>query len=148
MFGGSAKGFHIHPPHIPEGISPDAWFRKLFIEEPQNVALRPYDREQWDAMFFVQGLAEMILVDERPGLPRRVMRFTIYGDDYPGDNNVGVVIPAGVAHAIRCGSTSDLLMVYGTSTTYVPENEGRIAHSVESAPLPQVWHDYIFPNPA
>ncbi len=148
MFGGSAKGFHIHPPHIPEGIVPEAWFRKLFIEEPQNVALRPYDHEQWDAMFFVQGLAEMILVDERPGLPRRVMRFTIYGDDYPGDNNVGVVIPAGVAHAIRCGSTNDLLMVYGTSTTYVPENEGRIAHSVESAPLPQVWHDYIFPNPA
>ena len=144
MFGGTAKGFHIHPPHIPAGTDPAAWFKRLFIDEPTNYALRPYDQEQWDAMFFVQGLAEMILIDERPGMPRNVMRFMIYGDDYPGENNVGVVIPAGVAHAIRCGSTSDLLMVYGTSTTYIPENEGRIAHSVEFAPLPPVWDDYIF----
>lgn len=144
MFGGSAKGFHIHPPSIPEGVTPEAWFKKLFVDEPTNYALRPYDKEQWDAMFFVQGIAEMILIDERPGMERKVMRFTIYGDDLPGDNNVGVVIPAGVAHAIRCGSNSDLLMVYGTSTTYIPQNEGRIAHSVEFAPLPEVWNDYIF----
>ncbi len=143
MFGGTAKGFHIHPPYLPEGQEPVAWFQKLFVEEPTNYALRPYDQEQWDAMFFVQGIAEMILVDERPGLDRRVMRFMIYGDDLPGPNNVGVVIPAGVAHAIRCGSTSDLIMVYGTSTTYIPANEGRIAHSVESAPLPTVWQDYL-----
>jgi dTDP-4-dehydrorhamnose 3,5-epimerase-like enzyme len=147
MFGGTAKGFHIHPPHIPEGYTPEAWFQKLFVEEPTNYALRPYELEQWDAMFFVQGLAEMILVDERPGMPRNVMRFMIYGDDFPGENNVGVVIPAGVAHAIRCGSTSDLLMVYGTSTTYIPANEGRIAHSVEFAPLPAVWDEYIFRSP-
>jgi dTDP-4-dehydrorhamnose 3,5-epimerase-like enzyme len=144
MFGGTAKGFHIHPPHIPAGQEPAAWFQKLFVQEPTNYALRPYDHEQWDAMFFVQGIAEMILIDERPGMPRNVMRFMIYGDDLPGANNVGVVIPAGVAHAIRCGSTSDLLMVYGTSTTYIPANEGRIAHSVEFAPLPEVWNNYIF----
>lgn len=143
MFSGTAKGFHIHPPHIPEGRTPEDWFRRLFVDEPGNYSLRPYDREQWDAMFFLQGIAEMILVDERPGLPRRIMRFTIYGDDLPGANNAGVVIPAGVAHALRCGSSSDLLMVYGTSTTFVPANEGRIASSVESAPLPQVWSDYL-----
>ncbi len=144
MFGGTAKGFHIHPPHIPEGTTPDAWFQKLFIDEPESYQLRPYDREQWDAMFFIQGIAEMLLVDERPGLPRRVMRFMIYGDNYPGPNNVGVVIPAGVAHAIRSGSSEDLLMVYGTSTIYVPANEGRIAHSVEFAPLPDAWDHYVF----
>jgi dTDP-4-dehydrorhamnose 3,5-epimerase-like enzyme len=144
MFANTAKGFHIHPPHIPDGTTAEAWLHRLFVAEPKNYALRPYDKEQWDAMFFVQGIAEMILIDERPGMPRRVMRFSIYGDDMPSDNNVGVVIPAGVAHAIRSGNSSDLIMVYGTSTTYLPENEGRIAHSVEFAPLPDVWHNYIF----
>ena len=93
--------------------------------------------------FFLQGIAEMILVDERPGLERRVMRFLIWGDDLPSASNVGVVIPAGVAHAIRSASSTDLLMVYGTSTTFVPASEGRIASSVESAPLPGPWQDYL-----
>jgi hypothetical protein len=34
-------------------------------------------------------------------------------------------------------------MVYGTSTTFVPASEGRIASSVESAPLPGPWQDYL-----
>lgn len=143
MFAGTAKGFHIHPPYIPEGVEPAAWFRKLFIEHPANVSLRPYDKEQWDAMFFLQGIVEMILVDERPGMPRRVMRFTIYGDDLPGANNAGVIIPAGVAHALRGGSSQDVLMVYGTSTTFIPANEGRLASGVEASPLPDAWQDYL-----
>ena len=87
MFSGTAKGFHIHPPHVPDGEEPAAWFRRLFLDEAKNYALRPYDREQWDVMFFAQGIAEMLLVDERDGLERRVMRFTIHGDDRPGAHN-------------------------------------------------------------
>jgi len=143
MFAGTAKGFHIHPPHIPEGVEPEAWFRRLFFEEPGNFALRPYPKEQWDAMFFLQGIVEMLLVDERPGMPRRVMRFTIYGDDLPGANNAGVIIPPGVAHALRGGNSQDVLMVYGTSTIFVPANEGRLAGSVETSPLPDAWQDYL-----
>lgn len=143
MFAGTAKGFHIHPPHIPDGIAPADWFRRLFVDEPDNFALRPYPKEQWDAMFFLQGIVEMLLVDERPGMPRRLMRFTIYGDDLPGANNAGVIIPAGVAHALRGGSSLDVLMVYGTSTTFLPANEGRLASSVEASPLPDAWQEYI-----
>jgi dTDP-4-dehydrorhamnose 3,5-epimerase-like enzyme len=139
MFAGSAKGFHIHPPHIPAGTTPDAWFRRLFVDEPANFALRPYDREQWDAMFFVAGNVEMLLVDERAGLPRRVMRFIIEGDDQRSANNAGVVIPAGVAHALRAEGGRDAIMVYGTTTKFVPEFEGRIAAGIESAPLPADW---------
>ncbi len=143
MFAGTAKGFHIHPPHIPAGTTPEAWFQRLFITEPENHTLRPYALEQWDLMFFLQGIAEMILTDERAGLPRRIMRFLIWGDDLPSANNVGVIIPAGVAHAIRSASSNDLLMVYGTSTTFVPANEGRLHSSVESAPLPETWQDWL-----
>src|SRR6478752_4393085 len=39
MFAGTAKGFHIHPPHIPEGTEPAAWFQRLFVAEPQNHGL-------------------------------------------------------------------------------------------------------------
>src|ERR1041385_1007498 len=77
MFAQTAKGFHIHPPKVPEKISPNDWFERLFIEEPENYSLRPYAEEQWDVMFFVQGRAEMILREARAGLPRRAMRIFI-----------------------------------------------------------------------
>lgn len=143
MFAGTAKGFHIHPPAIPADTDPARWFQRLFVEEPGNLALRPYASEQWDVMFFVQGTCEMFLLEERPGLPKRRMRFIIEGDNRPGPHNVGVVIPAGVAHALRCASSQDLIMVYGTSTQFVPENEGRIASEVENPDLPAAWEAYF-----
>jgi dTDP-4-dehydrorhamnose 3,5-epimerase-like enzyme len=86
---------------------------------------------------------EMILVDERAGMPRRVMRFLIEGDDQRGANNVGLVIPPGVAHALRAEGSRDMVMVYGTSTIFEPTFEGRIADGVEKAPLPEEWAKYI-----
>ncbi|MEZ5299351.1 MAG: hypothetical protein R3F11_01580 [Verrucomicrobiales bacterium] len=142
MYAVRLEGIPHPPPHIPDGEDPAAWFQNLFAPGA-DVGQRPYAREQWDAMFFIQGIAEMLLVDERAGMARRAMRFFIDGDDRPGANNAGVVIPAGVAHAIRCGDSKDLIMVYGTSTTFVPANEGRIASGVESAPLPAEWQDYL-----
>jgi dTDP-4-dehydrorhamnose 3,5-epimerase-like enzyme len=142
MFAGTSKGFHIHPPWIPEDTTPEAWFRKLFLDEPESFANRPYEREQWDVMFFIQGICEMFLIDERAGLPRRKMRFMIEGDDLRGENNVGVVIPAGVAHAIRSASSQDLIMVYGTSTIFAMESEGRIAHGIETPETPSDWEAF------
>jgi dTDP-4-dehydrorhamnose 3,5-epimerase-like enzyme len=139
----SAKGFHIHPPHVPDGHAADQWFRELFIEKPAEFSRRPYDREQWDVMFFLTGICEMILVDEREGLTRRIMRFTICGDSRPGNNNAAVVIPPGVGHALRSIGNEDLIMVYGTSTTFNPEWEGRIESGIENAPLPADWSAYL-----
>lgn len=139
----SAKGFHIHPPHVPEGSDPAKWFNGLFVEAPEDYARRPYDREQWDVMFFLTGLCEMILVDEREGLTRRIMRFTIAGDSKPGNDNVAVVIPPGVGHALRSIGNEDLIMVYGTSTTFNPDWEGRIGSAIENSPLPPDWEDYL-----
>src|SRR6476469_11182356 len=111
MFAQTAKGFHIHPPSIPEGEEPEAWIRRLFIDEPENYGLRRYAEEQWDVMFFVQGVAEMILRDVRAGMPVRTMRFFVDGDDRPGANNVGIVVPPGVAHAIRGEGSEDVIMI-------------------------------------
>lgn len=138
-----AKGFHIHPPHVPDTTSPERWFQDLYGDSPDDHSRRPYDLEQWDVMFFLTGLCEMVLVDERVGLPRRVMRFTIPGDSRPGPGNAGVVIPAGVGHALRNIGNEDLIMVYGTSTTFDPDCEGRIASDVEQAPLFSGWERYL-----
>jgi dTDP-4-dehydrorhamnose 3,5-epimerase-like enzyme len=73
--------------------------------------------------------------------------FIVEGDDLRGSNNAGIVIPAGVAHALRCASSVDAIMVYGTSTQFNPAFEGRIADSVEKAPLPQDWERYINEKP-
>ena len=143
MFAQTAKGFHVHPPSIPEGTKPADWMRRLFVDEPENYSLRRYSHEQWDVMFFVQGVAEMILRDARAGLPARTMRFFVDGDNHPGSNNVGIVVPAGVAHAIRVEGSEDVIMVYGTSTSFQPEFEGRIASEVETAVLPESWSGFL-----
>lgn len=142
LFAGTAKGFHLHPPWVPEGQSPEAWFARLYgAGEP--VVERPYDREQWDVMFFLQGRLDLILCDERAGLPRRVMRLFIDGDNHRGPNNAAVVIPAGVAHALRAEGSEDLLMTYGTSTVFSPAFEGRIGSEVEKMPCPPEWTRYL-----
>jgi dTDP-4-dehydrorhamnose 3,5-epimerase-like enzyme len=143
MFAHSAKGFHVHPPSIPSDTTPEKWHRRLFVTEAQKYSLRAYDSEQWDVMFFVQGRAEMILRDVRAGLPARIMRFSIDGDNHRSRDNVGVVIPPGVAHAIRVEGSEDVIMVYGTSTIFRPEFEGRIASEVETAELPESWRQFL-----
>ena len=143
MFAHSAKGFHVHPPSVPSETTAEKWFRRLFVLQPQNYSLRPYNDEQWDMMFFVQGRAEIILRDVRAGLPSRVMRFFVDGDNHRSRNNVGVIIPPGVAHAIRVEGSEDVIMVYGTSTTFKPEFEGRIAGEIETAELPESWRKFL-----
>ena len=143
MFAHTAKGFHVHPPSIPENTDPEDWLRRVFVDESENYSLRRYDDEQWDVMFFLQGRVEIILCDIRAGFPRRMMRFFVDGDNHRSNNNVGVVIPPGVAHAIRAEGGEDVIMVYGTSTVFHPEFEGRIASEVETAELPQSWQKFL-----
>jgi dTDP-4-dehydrorhamnose 3,5-epimerase-like enzyme len=143
MFAQTAKGFHVHPPSIPDGTASADWLRRCFVEEPDNYSLRHYEHEQWDVMFFVQGVAEMILRDIRVGLPPRTMRFFVDGDNHRSVNNVGVVVPPGVAHGIRVEGSEDVIMVYGTSTSFRPEFEGRIASDVETATLPESWQKFL-----
>lgn len=141
MFANSAKGFHVHPPYVPPGEDPSKWMRGRF--GGKSSASPNYAAEQWDMMFFVQGRLEMILRDLRAGLAPRVMRFFIDGDNHRGSNNVGVIIPPGVAHALRVEGSEDAIMVYGTSTTFRPEFEGRIGSEVENAPLPDSWKGFL-----
>ncbi|PYK34518.1 MAG: hypothetical protein DME54_08155 [Verrucomicrobia bacterium] len=143
MLAHSAKGLHVHPPSIPGNVTATDWLRRLFVDEPANYSLRRYDDEQWDVMFFLQGRAEVILCDIRAGFPRRIMRFFVDGDDHRSSNNVGIVIPPGVAHAIRSEGSEDVIMVYGTSTTFQPEFEGRIASEIETAQLPDSWQKFL-----
>ena len=143
MFPQTAKGFHIHPPSVPPDTTAEKWHRRLFVTEPDKYALRRYDEEQWDVMFFLQGRIEMILRDVRAGLPARTMRFFIDGDNHRSRNNAGVVIPPGVAHAIRVEGSEDAIMVYGTSTVFHPEFEGRIASEIETAELPEGWEKFL-----
>jgi hypothetical protein len=143
MFALSAKGFHVHPPSIPPDTTTEKWLRRLFMRGPRNYSLRRYDDEQWDVMFFLQGRVEMILCDVRAGFSKRIMRFFIDGDNHQSSNNAGVVVPPGVAHAIRVEGSEDVIMVYGTSTVFHPEFEGRIASEVESAELPEAWREFL-----
>jgi dTDP-4-dehydrorhamnose 3,5-epimerase-like enzyme len=143
MFPQTAKGFHVHPPSVPARVAPNEWFERLFVTEAADYSRRRYDEEQWDVMFFVQGRVEMILREARAGLPVRTMRFFIDGDNHRGSNNAAVVIPAGVAHALRVEGSEDAIMVYGTSTSFQAEAEGRIASEVETAQLPVSWQKFL-----
>jgi hypothetical protein len=48
-----------------------------------------------------------------------------------------------VAHAIRAEGSEDVIMVYGTSTVFRPEFEGRIATEIETAELPESWQSFL-----
>ena len=143
MFSQTAKGFHVHPPSVPERTTAEEWMQRQFVDEPENFTLRRYDEEQWDVMFFLQGRVEMLLHDIRAGLPRRTMRLWIDGDNYRSANNAGAVIPAGVAHAIRVEGSEDAIMIYGTSTSFRPDFEGRIASEIETSILPESWQRFL-----
>jgi dTDP-4-dehydrorhamnose 3,5-epimerase-like enzyme len=52
-------------------------------------------------------------------------------------------VPPGVAHAICVEGSEDVIMIYGTSTIFHPEFEGRIASDIESATLPQSWQKFL-----
>jgi dTDP-4-dehydrorhamnose 3,5-epimerase-like enzyme len=142
----SCKGFHIHPPFIPEGWVSESWFQHLFVTYADQYHLRVYQKEQWDVMFILTSICELILVDERKGLPRRVMRFTVSGDCHIGPDNVGVIIPPGVGHALKNIGSDELIMVYGTSTTFNPDWEGRIVSQIETSNLPEDWINYLNAN--
>lgn len=144
MFAGTSKGFHIHPPYIPEGQQAEKFIPQAYDNNGDYIPkFLNIDKEQWDIMFFTKGTVEMILIDERMGMERRIMRFTIDGDNVDTSVHAGVIIPAGVAHALRVEGSEDLVMVYGTSTTFNSEFEGRIASGVETCNLPQDWEEYI-----
>ena len=53
------------------------------------------------------------------------------------------MIPAGVAHALRNIGNEDLIMVYGTSTMFNPDWEGRIESDVEQCRMPEEWERYL-----
>jgi dTDP-4-dehydrorhamnose 3,5-epimerase-like enzyme len=89
----------------------------------------------------------MILRDLREGLQLRTMRLYIDGDNHRSASNVGVVIPPGVAHALRVEGSEDAIMVYGTTTSFRPEFEGRIASEVEDAELPESWLKFLGGKP-
>src|SRR5439155_1824091 len=131
-----------HPPRIPSETTAQKWLRRLFVTEPSNYALRRYDEEQWDVMFFVQGGAEMILRHVPAGLPRRTMRFFVDGDNHRGRNNVGIVVPPGAPPAIQVEASENVIMIYGTSTIFHLEFEGRIASEIETAGLPDSWQRF------
>jgi len=40
MFANAAKGFHVHPPSVPENKLAAEWLRRLFVDEPENYSLR------------------------------------------------------------------------------------------------------------
>jgi len=126
MFAQSAKGFHVHPPEhsaryrLPRnGCGVCSYARRIIIRCVVTMT------SSGTSCFFLQGIVEMILCDVRAGFSKRIMRFFIDGDNHRSSNNVGVVVPPGIAHAIRVEGAEDVIMVYGTSTIFHPEFEGR-----------------------
>ena len=101
-------------------------------------------RVRAEGLITLADAGKLIPADNRQGYASSaaVMRFIIEGDQMPGSNNAGVVIPAGVAHALRTASSEDLIMVYGTSTSFVPAFEGRLNSGVEQMHLPEDWDGY------
>ena len=64
----------------------------------------------------------LVVLEGEPSAPRRALR---------------AAVPF---HLDLAEGANDAIMVYGTTTEFNPEFEGRIADSVERALLPEDWH--------
>ena len=145
MFAHSAKGFHVHPPFIPAETTAENWHRRLFVAQSKDFSLRRYDEEQWDVMFFIQGRAEMILQRCAEGTSDANDAFFHRRRRSSGRGQCGGRHPAGSGACDSCWKArGDVIMVYGTSTKFRPEFEGRIASEVEEAALPKSWRKISF----
>jgi dTDP-4-dehydrorhamnose 3,5-epimerase len=81
-------------------------------------------KTQVDWWYVPSGALKLALYDARDGSPTNGQRQEIFlGDSYPAQ---AVKIPPGVAHGCRALAPTHLL--YVTSRTYDPAEEGRIPH--------------------
>ena len=118
------------------------WLRRLFVRSPENYSLRRYDDEQWDVMFFLQGTVEMICAMCVPAFPSASCV----------SSSMAIIIAAATMSEwsfhpasrtpFAWKAAEDVIMVYGTSTIFQPEFEGRIVSDVESAELPESWRKF------
>ena len=91
----------------------------------------------------LQVVGHTVITIDSPAANSTVLTGSTFDYHATANNNVGIVIPPGVAHAIRVEGTEDVIMVYGTTTVFHPEFEGRIASEIESAELPQAWQEFL-----
>lgn len=92
-------------------------------------------KHQVDWWYLVRGVMKAVLYDARPDSPtyKELMEFVV-GIDEP---NKVIKIPPGVAHGLKIiEGPADL--VYVTSGTYDPEEEGRIAYDD-----PSIGYDWV-----
>ena len=95
-------------------------------------------------MFFLQGRVEMILCDVRArfAAARHAILHRWRQSSRQQQCGSGRFHPASRTRFASKGA-EDVIMVYGTSTIFHPEFEGRIASEIESAELPESWQKFL-----
>jgi dTDP-4-dehydrorhamnose 3,5-epimerase len=120
----------------------DPWFQEGFGQLSHSKMYRDVvkawhiHKTQIDWWYVVSGRLLVALHDRRPESPTfRVTQELYLGDDLPP---AVLKIPAGVAHGCRAIGGEPAHLLYVTSRTYDPDEEGRIAHDD-----PSIGYDWL-----
>ncbi len=120
----------------------DPWFREGFGQlshskmYPGVVKAWHIHKTQIDWWYVVAGRLQVGLHDMRPDSPTyRVTQELYLGDDLPP---AVLKIPAGVAHGCRAIGETSAHLLYVTSSTYNPDEEGRLPHD-----SPEIGYDWL-----
>jgi dTDP-4-dehydrorhamnose 3,5-epimerase len=96
-------------------------------------------QKQVDWWYVGAGVLKVALFDRRPTSPTSEQLMELFMGD--GQEPVVLKIPPGIAHGCKCLSGPASLL-YITSRTYDPADEGRIPHDD-----PEIGYDWLAPPP-
>ena len=78
-----------------------------------------WHRKQDDLWYVVDGMARVVLYDQRDGSPPHGETQVVYAGE---DNPVLILIPAGVAHGYQVLGSKPVLLFYHTTESYDPSD--------------------------
>ncbi len=77
-----------------------------------------WHQKQDDLWYVVDGMARVVLYDQRPGSPTQGETQVIYAGE---DNPVLILIPQGVAHGYQVLGNKPVILFYHTTESYDPQ---------------------------
>ena len=121
------------------GIHPDGLvYAKLITVRPGKKKGFVKHLKQDDRMCILYGGAQYVLYDDRPDSPTYKLVQEINRDEH---SRSMLIIPAGVYHAVRCISSTDLVMVNLPNNLYDHANPDKYRLPLVNDVIPYAWRD-------
>lgn len=121
------------------GIHPEGLvYAKLITVRPGRTKGYVKHLKQDDRMCILYGAAQYVLYDDRADSPTHRLVQEVNIDEH---GRSMLIIPKGVYHAVRCVSSTDLIMVNLPTQLYDHANPDKYRLPLQNDVIPYTWRD-------